>query len=663
MNGSPEPDPRYRALEAALDAVDRIAVDVPSGLVPTTSVQWRRSLSDAQLDQRVEEFEACRAQVSSASQDDNGALGRRLRPAAIRLASAAANLCRVLEILSAFDTAGEGSPPIGTWRRPILDDARSVLRAAVDGQMPIPPPAWIVDRKVDDRQADRDVLLEIFGVSDGELRDRDGSFCDSRLIAFYRLKLVELQEVCDPIMGLVAEHPPSVFTAASAVRDLATSVSPFVTLWSAREVRSMILAAHETDPVRTRAVLPRSERDGDKEGESFRRLQQSMRRAEAAHTSATGTESDYALSILEAYRHMAEGITRRSVGTLLRLSGLEGPTPTLGRIGEPALARLGEFGTRVESALVPAMRNAEAHDDVVFDEDRGLLVGDSFAFHPDEIVARLTDLDILQRGFVIGRLAAFADEPKLGDWSSASPDGRSQGTALAFARGRFGHAGQRVRSFVRNRDRIDVVLDDLDAETCNPCFVALTQSAQVLPTVSRFTVSISSREEPVIDLPADVLHRNWTVFGLAAALFPHALPQSTFLPCLTWCRLACESTETAARTAAWIALNDAAHAILDANAASSEYRRLPARLNVVAAASAAASRVLPEGPHLDQLLRAQRIARAASNVLTASPGTAAARVLTDRIFGLHASLGGPFPVLPTLNPSPSPESSYPHKVS
>jgi hypothetical protein len=429
-------------------------------------------------------------------------------------------------------------------------------------------------------------------------------------------------------------------------------------------VRSIILAAHDADPVRTRDVIETADEQSDKERGSFGRLQQSLRRAEAAKRSATGTDSDYALSILETYRHMAEGITRRHVGMLLRLAGLEGPMPTLGAIGEPAVARLGDFGMRVTSALVPAMRNAEAHNDVVFDEDSGRLVTDGASFHPDEILGRLTDLDILERGFVVGRSAAFADQPDLGDWSSGSPDAMTPGRALEFARERFGHAGQPIRSFRRNRDRVDVVVDRLQAEGCGPCFVALTQAARALPTVSRFTVSLPDREEPVVDLPSNVLRGNWMVFELAAKLFPHSLPQSTFLPSLTWSRLACESMETATRFAAWMALNDAAHAILDANAAPAQYRLLPARFRVVAAASAETVRLLPRGPHLDELRHAQRLTQAASNVLVASPGTTvAANVLTKRIFGLRESLGGPFSVLPTLDPSPLREGSYPHRVS
>jgi hypothetical protein len=64
---------------------------------------------------------------------------------------------------------------------------------------------------------------------------------------------------------------------------------------------------------------------------------------------------------------------------------------------------------------------------------------------------------------------------------------------------------------------------------------------------------------------AGILHTIWPVLELAARSFPDALPQVTFLPCLTWVRLSCEPVEEASRVAVWMALNDAQAAILDAD--------------------------------------------------------------------------------------------------
>ena len=577
----------------------------------------------------------------------------------MRLAVAARKVCDSLEILATLELDESEAPTVAnSWRRLLAQDAQALLSAAIEKTEPPTAPHWPTLPDVADDD-DRDVLLAAFAIPAEDLIDDDGAFCDTRVIAAYRLRLRELQEACDPIMRLVSERPPSVFTAVSAVRDLATTKSPFVTLWGAIDIRSRILDAFNADPVHTRTVLADAAQEGDKEWVTFLRLRECLRRAEAARARAAGTEREYAISILEAYKHMAEGHTRRWVGVLLRLGGLEGPVPTVGGLAEPVLGRLGELGSHIEAALRPALRNAEAHDDFTFDEETGLLVVGDATFHPDEILARLTELDILQRALIVGRLAAFADQPELG----SAPRRASDSSAMNFARQRFGHAGQHVRSFVRDRDRLDLVIDDLGSEACNPCFVALAQAAQALPTVRRFTVRIPSRDDPVIDITSSVLHENWGVFELAVKDFPDALPQVTFLPSLTWARLACESVDETARAAAWMALNEATHAILDANAAPVEFQRLPARFGVVIAATTSTIRLLPEGRHLDDLIRARRITLATANVLARDPHGLATTVLTDRIFGLRDRLGGPVAVLPTLDPTPLREGSYPHAVS
>ena len=145
--------------------------------------------------------------------------------------------------------------------------------------------------------------------------------------------------------------------------------------------------------------------------------------------------------------------------------------------------------------------------------------------------------------------------------------------------------------------------------------------------------------------------------------FPDALPQVTFLPCLTWVRLAIEPMEEATRAAAWMALNEAQHAILDAEAARLELLRLPDRLRLVAAAITATLRLLPQGSDVGALLRARRLACANANALLDGGGTIAANVLMDGILRSRDRLGGPPPVMPTLDPSRPGERVYPHETA
>jgi hypothetical protein len=662
MSKSDDLSARRAALRAAIEALPAVeGLPESVGRVPITTEQWIRGSTDVDLDGLRARYLKSRLWFLSILKQSDHDLTRQLRPAAINLASVAQEACEGLQVLATFDPGSTDHPKVADhWRRLLAEDAKGLLAAAISQVEPPSLPHWPPFPDVED-DGSRDVLMIMFGIPVDELTDDQGAFCDSRVLAHFRLRLSELQQRCDPIMKLVAERPPSVFTAVSAVRDLATSASPWMTLLGAREVRLCILKSFDSDPSFTRRVLADAAKEGDQEWMSFDRLQSCIRRAEATRKGSR----DFAVATLEAYRHMAEGITRRWVQTLLRLSGLSNPPQTVGAMTEPAVAHLGRLGRQVEGALIPMLRNAEAHDDFSFDENTGSLVLGDLTVDPDEIVPRLRELDVLARAFIIGRLAAFADQPKLGANIPADTSVHSSASsALVFARQRFGHAGQRVRRFVRDRDRLDIAVDGLKAESCNPCFVALTQTAQVLPTITRFTVEVAGRDSPVIDLPSSVLHENWRTFLLACEWFPDALPPETFLPSLAWCRLACESMEDATRASAWWALNDAGHAINDAYANSMERQRLSARFALVAAAISSTIRVMPEESQSGVLAKVQRLIRAIGDVHSRDPYGVAMGVLRERIFSFHDELGGPFAVLPTLDPAPPPqEGSFPHAVS
>lgn len=628
-------------------------VDTPVAVLPITREQWCRSVSDATLPVQLDNYRSQRLALTAAMRPGGAAANRGLRAAARELAGAAGALCGRLDCLSALSPDRELPERCRHWREAVVLDARESILAAIGGTKQPTEPKWPTDLPLPN-VGDRDVLFEVFGLHGTELDDDSGSFSEARLLAYHRLRIADLQHACDPIVGLVTSQPLSVFASAVAVRDLATSASPFVSLCTARDIRDRILTAFASNPERTVSVLCETAAELDKEWTTYARIAQSV------HDAATATtEGRRAVHLLEAYKRLAEGHTRRWVWMLLRLTGLDGPPFTVGRLGEPAAARLGELGGRIAAALQPALRNAEAHEDFVFDEDAGELTAGQVRFSPDEIEARFVDLDVMQRGVLLGRLAALADASSLADRLAASSTTVPAGEALRFARQRFGHAGQRVRSFVRNRDQLNVVLDDLIPEACNPCFVALTQTAQILPTVSRFVVHIRDLTAPVIDLPADVLRANWPVFELGARLFPDMLPQSTFLPCLAWLRLGHESVADTGRTAAWFVLNDAQHAILDVGGLT----RLLAHFQVVSMSAAVTLDVLPIGPHLGDLHRARRMVRRLGRVLADGGSMNTTAVLADGIARALDRLGDPPAVLPGLDARPMPMRSHPQKIS
>jgi hypothetical protein len=646
------------SLRSAANEIADLPAAVPTNVIAVTAEQWRRSLADAELSALLDDYAECRRVAVHRGADSHGAaIGRSLRPAALALASVARDASGRLAILIALAPKDRAAPAAAaTWRRAVISDAARVIAALIAGENAPAQTSWPIVPEVAD--AHRDVLLAAFGIPGDDLRDASGSFSTARLLAAYRLRLPILQSACDRVLSLVGDQPPSVFSGLASARDLVTSPSPFTTIATARQIRGMLLAAFDSDPDRATRVLAETWNERDKQWASIQRLADRLRRVRSAES-----QRDRQIALAEAYKHMVEGLTRRWVWALLRLSGLDGDPPGVGQLLEPAVARLGPIGPLLERWLLVLARNAEAHEDIEFDEDAGVLLAGETRIEHELLSTSLEGLDILQRGWEAGLLAAVHDRPGLAGATLARATKVSRSFSLEMAKQRFGHAGQTVRSFRRDGQRVDVELESLRAEACNPCFVALLQSAAILPNVTRFVVHVGDPPRPVIDLPVSVLQANWPVFVAAGQRFPRGLPQSTFVPCLTWARLASEPVEDAALVAAWMVLNDSQHAIVDAEATTQEARVLPHRLQLAAAAGAATISLLPDGSHMSALRQAVRVGESTALVVAHGGGGVAAEVLLDRVLRLRDRLALRPAVLPTLDSTPMAESGYPHLIS
>jgi hypothetical protein len=415
---------REASLRPAVQTVEAFKTDVAINVIPVSGAQWQRSVVDAELVHLLHEYGAHREKVAANADAERDAIGHRLRPAALEFVSTASDLCERLELLSMLAPQNPAAAAgVNAWRGAVIADMRSVVSAATIGEDVSGSPIWPVLPEV--TIDERDVLLDTFGVPASDLVDASGLFSDARLLAAYRLKLPMLQEVCDRILGLIAERPPSVLSGVSCVRDIVTSPSPLMTLTTARQVRRMFLDAFSGDADRTAGVLAETWDQRDREWSTFVRLNDRLRRIESAET-----QREHDIALLEAYKHMVEGLTRRWAWTLLRLSGLDGRSPSVGQLIEPAVARLGLIGVWLKRSLLVIARNAEAHEDLDFDEDTGrLLVGNS-TVEPQALAGFLQELDILQRGWEAGRLATVQDSPSLGAAALGRATKRSQNIAL-----------------------------------------------------------------------------------------------------------------------------------------------------------------------------------------------------------------------------------------
>jgi hypothetical protein len=217
-------------------------------------------------------------------------------------------------------------------------------------------------------------------------------------------------------------------------------------------------------------------------------------------------------------------------------------------------------------------------------------------------------------------------------------------------------------SLRREHDQVDVEIDALRSERCNPCFVALVQAAQLLPQVTLWRVRLRGRPDPVIELPTSVLHLQFPLFCFAAYRFPHSLPQTTFLPCLVYTRLKLESADDAGRAGGWMVLNEGQHAINDMCSGVDDAATFGEKLSLAGYAAGVAEQLLPStsGAPLRQAARTlESVGAALRDPSTSRVGW---EINLDRVMRIRDRLCDPVAVLPTLDPTPLVEVDNPHEV-
>jgi hypothetical protein len=304
------------------------------------------------------------------------------------------------------------------------------------------------------------------------------------------------------------------------------------------------------------------------------------------------------------------------------------------------------------SAVIPMLRNADAHEEAHFDELRGqIALGDELV-DASAVRSSNAELAAITAGLEMALACAVAQVEPVADAYSVRPgDPRTAAEALSHAEQRYGHAGLRVWSLKRDRGTVQVRLDEIDpVRLANPCFLATMQANELVAGVTRWQIGLRGHEGWAIDLPSAVLRSNWPVFERAARWFSE-IPQETFLPCLTWSRLAVELPGPALRAAAWLALNDLQHVIDEAEAQpATNVVWLERRVQNVITACEATLDVMPRG-EAQPLEVALELARELFYAI-AGLGTARAfETLVPEVLRERDRLPVPA-VLPTVDPRP-----------
>lgn len=223
----------------------------------------------------------------------------------------------------------------------------------------------------------------------------------------------------------------------------------------------------------------------------------------------------------------------------------------------------------------------------------------------------------------------------------------------------FGANGLRVLDYLHEDRLFTVRLADLPPRLINHCCQAITWASRLVGTVDRFVVTLAGRAEPVMDIGRPELDATFDVWWYARSRFDQ-IPPAAFLGVLTSARLAVETPAAAARSAAWLALNDTIHALDEAREASSGHPAedstpiLVSRLLIVAGGIYAARTVLADDTVVP-LLRGERLVTAMIETVNSTdpPAMRAGRLdaLEDTVERLRSRWPTPA-TLPTLDPKP-----------
>lgn len=644
-----------------VDPARRVLLDLrtvvpPPCVLPLTRDRWETVVADGEIDGLVPRIEPLLLGVLDAADSTP----QRLPRAAWELAAAVQEQAHNLWCVQAFHPS---APGLADAIRRTLIDASVVALDAASGDGGV--------RTLDDARAELSQavarLLDItesfvfpkdqshaaFGVAYDELIDERGIFSPSRLLAAYYGRYYQLALRFGSLLSVLTIQPPDILNALGPAEALALSGRPLITLRTAVRIRDLFESYIATDIEALARPMRELKLNVERSATSHAALLRLSAQCEQA-----STDSERAAIELDMYRRTVEGQLRPWAWSLLQvLSRTAARVPELSSIRDQLLSEHNPLLTDAARAILPEVRNAAAHEDYEWDDDRGvLLVGDA-EIHPDEVE------DATDRAycFMMGaeaawRCARYSSSTFSAALDADDPRGGSAALNVRQAIGHFGTNGLEVRRWSHEKRVLTVVLDRLPFRLINPCFQAVMWASRHLETTERFVVTTPGALRPAMDLPRAPLDASFVVWREAATRFT-AMPLSVFMPANTWARLKVEPPHAAARASAWHALNDAVlayeEAHEDAGLVNERLSALVDRLNLITTAISATMATLPAeavAPLADVLQLTSSAAAATAAAERGLSGAPAAE-MENRIryvYGLLPSAS----VLPTVDPRP-----------
>ncbi|AIR99092.1 hypothetical protein SGLAU_15545 [Streptomyces glaucescens] len=649
-----------QALERLVQPAQELLAKDPAALrstIPVSTETWHNGLEQAGIVRQRNPISREIAELQDAV-DSHDAKGVRAR--SLALAQRVQEICSDLSILAACKVASDGRN-INAIRK-LFDLAHVTLKRYAGKSSPLE-----VNEVTESMLAalehlfsqspylHDDPCMEVFGLPREDVSEDNGIFSESRLYGYYYGRYGQLAAKVDGIWSALTNSPPSLMDGLTPAWVLMHATYPLTMYRAAVFAREQIQHSFAADPAASAAALRAYKLRIDKSKANHAGV---IRTQNAANSSVTNAEK--AELTLDLYRRVIEGQFRPWAWTLLQLRGRVGARlPELNTLREMLLADGHRVLKDAAHAILPAARNAAAHEDFLWDEElEEICVGDATTSvtELEQAISRAYDF---MCGCECAIVECRANDPVLVDaMASEDPPGGSLARNVAVAVNLFGTNGLRVKSHALDRGIFSVHVEKWDLQAVNPGLQALTAASQVLPKVNKFQVRVGVPALLAADIDRSHLQRNWHVWLLARSRF-NEMPLSTFLPANAAVRLAVESPTEAVRAVTWLALNDAMHVFQDAAEVSHDRRRfkrlwphLQARLELISYSITVANEIVgaddEEATAAQELLKkvAVEVAKPVKDVVVSFV------VSLGRMIERHWRQLGPVPILPTLDKTP-----------
>ena len=524
---------------------------LPAYGIPVTAAGWDSVLHDLALSGRAASLPQS-ADVLTSAQD-----AVELRKAGEEFAGQVVEFAVDLRLTLAFAPARHAE--IKAVRESLLDLAEQVFRAVEDDGAPPAAVAWDGFAARAERAGDlsdpsataADPLTSAFSLAPVEGYDA-GRRTAYQLVAVYRERFDELVPELLRVLDALPHPLRALDGAVSCALMLLESPAPLMTLRTAVDVFDAIGSGVADSAGRTIDALVDLQRGVPR---SATNAQHSVELSERP-----GGESPRrdALRELELYKSVVEGQVRPWIWTLLRIDKDHASTnaPMLTNLRQQALKSPGPALNRAARIVETAVRNAQAHEDAVWNADTETLLIDGVPFAKEALALSARRAYAFMLGAETGLACAssrWADVAYAMDTSRLRDRLRpldEDSALLHFAMNRLV-----VRRWEDRLRVFTVTVDHIEVAQIGHCCQALIHAAACLPDAERFVLQHGPDAATVLDLPRECLAAAGPVWFWARTRFEQ-MPPSTFLSVLTEARLSVESTTQAVDAAVWMAVND-----------------------------------------------------------------------------------------------------------